>query len=74
MINVKKNKYTLLHWTLYKGYDELSVWLINHGADISLNDNNLTRNKESIIDLILKIPHKLVETSKLINNIYSNSS
>jgi hypothetical protein len=62
----KENGYSLLHRTLYNGFDKLSCWLINNGADITTMQENKTKYNETIYDLINKNKSKLKQTDYLL--------
>ena len=62
----KEHGYTLLHRALYNGFDKLSCWLINNGADISNTQENKTKHNETIFDLINKNKSKLKQTNNLL--------
>jgi hypothetical protein len=62
----KEYGYTLLHRSLYNGFDKLSCWLINNGADISTTQENKTKYNETIFDLINKNKSKLKQTNNLL--------
>ncbi len=62
----KEYGYTLLHRSLYNGFDKLSYWLINNGADITTTQENKTKYNETIFDLINKNKSKLKQTNNLL--------
>jgi len=62
----KEDSYSLLHRSLYNGFDKVSYWLINNGADISTEKENKTKFNETIFDLINKNKSKLKQTDFLL--------
>jgi hypothetical protein len=62
----KEYGYSLLHRSLYNGFDKLSCWLIYNSADITTTQENKTKYNETIYDLINKNKPKLKQTNNLL--------
>lgn len=66
--------YTPLMMSLYKGLDNLSCFLIQNGANISMNESNFNKRGESIQELCSINSIYLEETIKMINSNLHNST